>query len=128
MFIKNVWHSATKDEVYYLYKSLQVTMDNILSLIAVDDPSTMTKQQERVVTYLKKYVRTLIERGLSGFLHYVTGISAIVIPSVKEFSILTLEICHVTVYACLAVVDLPSGGYHSSADFKTQMDEVLKNA
>lgn len=124
----NVWHSATKDQVDDLYQSLQVTTDKVLSLIAIDDPSAMTKGQHTVFTYFKKYVRTLNERELSCFLRYVTGSSAVVVPSIKViFHSHIGNLPHVTVHACSAVVDLPSGGYNSFADFKSQMDEVLKN-
>lgn len=127
--LENVWHSATKDQVDDLYKSLQVMTDKVLSLIAIDDPSAMTKQQDIVFTYFKKYVRTLNGRELSCFLRYVTGSSAIVVPSIKViFHSYIGNLPHVTVQVCSAVVDLPSGGYDSFADFNTQMDEVLKNA
>ena len=128
--LENVWHSATKDQVNDLYKALQVTTDKVLSsLIAIDDPSAMTKQQDIVFTYFKKYVRTLHGRELTCFLRCVTGSSAIVVPSIKViFHSYIGNLPHVTVHACSAVVDLPSGGYDSFADFKTQMDEVLKNA
>ena len=124
----NVWHSATKVQVDDLYQSLQATTDKVLSLIAVDDPSAMTKGQDIVFTYFKKYVRTLNERELSSFLRYVTGSSAVVVSSIKViFHSHIGNLPHVTVHACSAVVDLPSGGYDSFADFKSQMDEVLKN-
>lgn len=108
---------------------MQVTTDKVLSLIAIDDPSAMTKQQDIVFTYFKKYVRTLNGRELSCFLRYVTGSSAIVVPSIKViFHSYIGNLPHVTVQVCSAVVDLPSGGYDSFADLYTQMDEVLKNA
>lgn len=126
---RNVWLSATKELVVHLYKSLQITTDKVLSLIAIDEPSAITKAQDIVFTYLKKYVRTLDERELSCFLRYVTGSSAIVVPSIKViFHSHVGNLPHVTVHACSAVVDLPSGGYDSFTDFKSQMDEVLNNA
>jgi len=89
----------------------------------------MTKQQDIVFTFFKKYVRTLTGRELSCFLCYVTGSSAIVVTSIKVvFHSYIGNLSHVTVHACSAVVHVPSGGYDSFADFKTQMDEVLKNA
>ena len=80
---EKVWLSATKDLVVDLYKSLQVTTDKALSLIVIDDPSAMSKGQDIVFTYFKKYVRSLNENELSCFLRYVTGSSAIVVPSLK---------------------------------------------
>ncbi|XP_078368408.1 uncharacterized protein LOC144652258 [Oculina patagonica] len=126
---EKVWPSATKDLVVDLYKSLQVTTDKALSLIVIDDPSALSKGQDIVFTYFKKYVRSLNENELSCFLRYVTGSSAIVVPSIKViFHAHVGNLPHVTVHACSAVVDLPSGGYDSFTDFKSQMDEVLKNA
>ena len=126
---RNVWLSATKELVVHLYKSLQITTDKVLSLIAIDEPSAITKAQAIVFTYLKKYVRTLDERELSCFLRYVTGSSAIVVPSIQViFHSHVGNLPHVTVHACSVVVDLPSGGYDSFSDFKSQMDEVLNNA
>ena len=120
---RNVSLSATKELVVHLYKSLQITTDKVLSLIAIDEPSAITKAQDIVFTYLKKYVRTLDERELSCFLRYVTGSSAIVVPSIKViFHSHVGNLPHVTVHACSAVVDLPSGGYDSFTDFKSQMD------
>ena len=102
---ENVWHSATKGQVDDLYRALQVTTDKILSLIAIDDPSAMTKGQDIVFTYFKKYVRTLNERDLSCFLRYVTGSSAVVVPSIKAiFHSHIGNLPHVTVHACSAVV------------------------
>ena len=125
----NVWLSVTKELVVHLYKSLQVTTDKVLSLISIDEPSEISKRQDIVFTYFKKYVRTLDARELSCFLRYVTGSSAIAVPSIKViFHSHVGNLPHVSVHACSAVVDLPSGGYDSFTDFKSQMDEVLNNA
>lgn len=126
---RNVWLSATKELVVDLYRSLQVTTDKVLSLIAINEPYAIMKGQDIVFTYFKKYVRTLDERELSCFLRYVTGSTTIVVPSIKViFHSHVGNLPHVTVHACSAVVDLPSGGYDSFTDFKSQMDEVLNNA
>jgi hypothetical protein len=45
----------TKESVYNLYNELSVTTDKVLFLLTIDDPSTMTKVKETVITYLKKY-------------------------------------------------------------------------
>ena len=89
----------------------------------------MTKGQEVVFTYLRKYVRTLNEKELPCFLRYVTGSSAPSVTSMKViFHAHVGNLPHITVHACSSVIDLPSGGYESFTDFRCQMDEVLKNA
>ena len=127
--VSHVWGSATKELVTVLYKSFQVTTDKVLSMIVLDDPSGLTKGQELVFTYFKKFVRSLGEKELARFLRYVTGSSFVAVHSIKViFHSHIGSLPHVSVHACSAVVDLPSGGYDGFTDFKTQMDEVLKNA
>ena len=78
---------------------------------------------------LRKFVRSLGEKELARFLRYVTGSSFVAVHSIKViFHSHIGSLPHVSVHACSAVVDLPSGGYDGFTDFKTQMDEVLKNA
>lgn len=117
---RNVWLSATKELVVHLYKSLQITPDKVLSLIAIHESFAIKKAQDIVFTYLKKHVRTLDESKLSCFLRYVTGSSAIVVPSVKViFHSHIGNLPHVTVHVCSAVV-----GYGRFTDFKSEMDKV----
>ncbi|CAH3188323.1 unnamed protein product, partial [Porites evermanni] len=126
---RDLWLPASSELVSDLYRSLQVTTEKVLSLITVDETSAMTKGQEVVFTYLRKYVRTLNEKELPCFLHYVTGSSALSVTSMKViFHAHVGNLPHITVHACSSVIDLPSGGYESFTDFRCQMDEVLKNA
>lgn len=126
---RDLWLPASSELVSDLYRSLQVTTEKVLSLITVDETSAMTKGQEVVFTYLRKYVRTLNEKELPCFLRYVTGSSALSVTSMKViFHAHVGNLPHITVHACSSVIDLPSGGYESFTDFRCQMDEVLKNA
>jgi hypothetical protein len=62
----------TKESVYDLYNELSVTTEKVLSLLTIDDPSTMKKAKETVFTYLKRNVRNLTEK--EPFLRFVTAL------------------------------------------------------
>jgi len=126
---KELWLPSTKQLVFELYSSLNVTTDKVLSQISVDNPNAMTKGQQTVYMYFRRYVRSLNEKELACLLRYVTGSSTLAVSSIKVvFHAQLGNLPHVTVHACSGVVDLPSSGYDSFPDFRSQMAEVLKNA
>ncbi|XP_068737663.1 uncharacterized protein [Montipora capricornis] len=126
--LKELWLQVTNQSVFELYSSLRVTTEKVLSLVSVDNPSAMTKGQHIVYMYFRRYVRCLNERELTRLLRFVTGSSTPTVSSIKVIFHAQLgNLPHVTVHACSGVVDLPSSGYDSFPDFRSQMTEVLKN-
>jgi len=124
-----MWLSATPELVNDLNKSLQVTTEKMISLISIHDSYDLTKGKEVVLTYFKRYVRDLDGRELARFLRFITGSSALAVSSIKViFHTHVGTLPHISVHACSAVVDLPSCGYDSFSDFRSQMNEVLNNA
>lgn len=119
----------TKESVYSLYNELSVTTDKVLSLLTIDDSSTMTKAKDTVFTYLKRYVRNLTEKELPSFLRFVTGSATYSGEQIKViFHSYTGNLPHVLLHTCSSVVDLPTSGYDNFNDFRMQFDEVIKNA
>lgn len=126
---RELWLPTTKQLVFELYSSLDATTEKVLSLITIDDPNAMTKGQQTVYMYFRRYVRSLNEKELACLLRYITGSSTLAVSSIKVIFHAQLgNLPHVTVHACSGVVDLPSSGYDSFPDFRSQMTEVLKNA
>ena len=120
----------TKESVYHLYDCLSVTTDKVLSLLKIDDPSTMTKAKETVFTYLKRYIRNLTQKELPRFLRFITGSATYSAgePIKVIFHSYTGNLPHVLLHTCSSVIDLPTSGYDSFNDFRIQFDEVIKNA
>ena len=119
----------SKNAVGKLYKSLAVNTDKVLSLLALDDASTMTKPKEMIFTYLKRYIRNLTAKELPLFMRYVTGSATVSGDLIKViFHAYGGNLPHVLVHTCSSIVDLPSGGYDNFNDFRAQLDEVIKNA
>ena len=119
----------TKESVYNLYKELSVTTEKVLSLLTIDDPSTMTKAKETVFTYLKRYVRNLTEKELPPFLRFVTGSATYSGEPIKViFHSYSGNLPHVLLHTCSSIVDLPTSGYDNFNDFRIQFDEVINNA
>ena len=126
--LEELWLQVTNQSVFQLYSSLRVTTEKVLSLVSVDNPSAMTKGQHIVYTYFSRYVRCLNKRELTCLLRFVTGSSTPTVSSIKVIFYAQLgTLPHVTVHAYSGVVDLPSSGYDSFPDFRSQMTEVLKN-
>ena len=106
-----------------LYSSLDATTEKVLPLITLDDPNAMTKGQQTVYMYFRRYVRSLNEKELACLLRYVTGSSTLAVSSIKVIFHAQLgNLPHVTVHACSGVVDLPSSGMtvFQTSDHKCQ--------
>lgn len=127
--LEELWLQIMKQSVFELYSSLRVTTEKVLSLVSFDNTSAMTKGQHIVYMYFRRYVRCLNERELTRLLRYVTGSCTPTVSSIKLiiFHAQLGNLPHVTVHACSRVVDLPSSGYDSFPDFRSQMTEVLTN-
>jgi hypothetical protein len=118
----------TKQTVFNIYKELSVTTDKVLSLITIEDLSTMTKAKEAVFTYLKRYVRNLTEKELPLFLRFITGSATYSGEQIKViFHSYTGNLPHVLLHTCSSIIDLPNSGYDNFNDFRMQFDEVIKN-
>lgn len=126
---RELWLPATKELVLDLYSSLNVTTEKVLNLITVDNPDAMTKGQQTVYMYFRRYVRSLNEKELACLLRYITGSSSLAVETIKViFHAQVGNLPHVSVHACSGIVDLPSSGYESFPDFRSQMAELLNNA
>ena len=120
----------TKKSVYNLYNDLSVTTDKVLSLLTIDDPLTMTKAEETVFTYFKRYLRNLTEKELPSFLRFLTGSATYSGEHIKvifHLLLYTYYLPHVLLHTCSSVVDLPTSGYDNFSDFRKQFDEVINN-
>jgi len=124
-----LWLPATKELVLDLYISLNVTNEKVLNLITVENLNAMTKGQQTVYMYFRRYVRSLNKKEVACLLCYVTDSSSPVIETMKViFHGQVGNLPHVLVHAWSGIVDFPSSGYESFPDFRSQMVELLNNA
>ena len=68
---RELWLPATKELVLDLYISLNVTNEKVLNLITVENLNAMTKGQQTVYMYFRRYVRSLNKKEVACLLCYV---------------------------------------------------------
>ena len=122
----NLWEDCGKDDVFHLYDKLAISPGIIASLLTVDEYN-LTKEKQKVFTYLKKYVRSLNNKDICLFTRFTTGSSMNLVKEIKVVFHGTEGIPYITAHTCSAIIDLPSRGYISFSDFKSQFDNVLYN-
>ena len=95
---RELWLPTTKQLVCELYSSLYATTEKVLSLITIDDPNAMTKGQQTVYMYFRRYVRSLNEKESACLFRYVTGSSTLPVSSIKVIFHAQLVICPILLY------------------------------
>ena len=125
---KELWQ-CSKEDVLKLYDTMRLTPSRVISML-VEDPSVHThKSRLQVFSYLKRYIRGLGREELGRFLRYVTGSPIPVVEKIQVvFHVHELgSLPHPLAHTCSAVLDLPSCGYGSFSDFRSQMNSLLLN-
>ena len=123
-----IYAEAQKDDILQLYTDLSPSPTKVLSLMKADVDGALTKSQEEVFQYLKRYVSAADSGTLNRLMRFITGSHYIVAKEIKVVfhpSIGNLP-CLVA-HTCGCTVDLPVGSYLGFTDFKTQLDNILYN-
>ena len=116
------WRNMTIEEFHSLYRTLSASNIKILQLI--EEPEDMTKDQERVLQYLKVYFGNLHIAELERFLRFVGGSSVCPQAVNVTFNSVTGLGRRPIGHTCSYTLEI-STMYSSYLDFENEFNQII---
>ena len=69
----NLWHGVTREELRKLYDDLIPTHRSVWRLMATEEGHTLSRQEEKIMDYLRRLIFSLSQELLGIFLRFITG-------------------------------------------------------
>lgn len=123
---KNLWDEISTDEIDNLYVSQAPSAKRVLNLLKTKE--CLSQDEDKIYSFLKRYIRELNQKECETFLQFCTGSSAIVVEHITVNFYKTIELEPLPrAHTCGSVIEIPSSGYHTFFMFKSMMDSILAN-
>lgn len=68
-----LWNVVAKEDLMKLYQDLVPTHRSVWNLISTDEGHTLSRQEEKIVDYLRRLIFSLSQERLMLFLRFITG-------------------------------------------------------
>ena len=119
------WNNMSTEQLYSLYRALSASSFKILQLI--QEPDDLTKDQQRILLYLKQYIGNLRVAELERFLRFVCGSSVCPDELNVTFNSLSGLGRRPIGHTCSYTLEL-SSMYPSYLDFENELNQVLSSS
>ncbi|KAK3754730.1 hypothetical protein QZH41_019376 [Actinostola sp. cb2023] len=125
---EQLWKDVSANNLNEVYQAQNPNPSTVLSLLTSEDETTLSAQEVKIYTFLKRYVRNLDQTKCAHFLKYCTGSTTVVVKkiSVTFYNTNSTEPLP-KAHTCGAVLEMPSKGYATFNLFKIMMDSLLEN-
>lgn len=127
-FIIDIWQNVmcdmmTVDELTAIYEKSPPTVKNILRLVPLQDD--FTKDQNRVATFLRKFIRDSTSDARGKFLQFVTGANVVAVEKIQLIFMTPSEFQKRFIsHTCGPALELPLT-YNNYQDFRTDLETQL---
>ena len=119
----HVWSGITASELHQLYSELLPTTEKIASMLSAN---CADREEERVFSFLRRYVGSLNQVDAVTFLRWITGSETITVNTIKvEFHKSSEEEPYPRAHVCGAILDISSRGYNTYQKFQQIMNSVI---
>ena len=120
----HVWGGITASELHQLYSELLPTLEKIASMLSANSAD---REEKRVFSFLRRYVRTLNQVDAVTFLRWITGSETLTVNTIVqvEFHKSSEEEPYPRAHVCGAILDISSRGYNTYQKFQQIMNSVI---
>lgn len=118
-----IWSDIKVEELHELYNELLPSSEKVAALLT---GVCQNREEERVFSFVRRYVCSLSREKCITFLRWVTGSETLTVPKINvQFHRSTEEEPYPRAHVCGAVFDISSRGYDTYRKFCQIMDSVL---